>query len=64
MVERGRAAADSVNFHDHTDGELARIGGKTSRIGHLYDLASDAAVTILLFIASASASRHSTARRH
>jgi phosphatidylglycerophosphate synthase len=39
------------NFLDHTDGELARLSGKTSRIGHLYDLASDAAVTILLFIA-------------
>jgi phosphatidylglycerophosphate synthase len=39
------------NFADHTDGELARISGKTSRIGHLYDLVSDAAVTILLFIA-------------
>jgi archaetidylinositol phosphate synthase len=39
------------NFVDHTDGELARISGKTSRIGHFYDLASDAAVTILLFIA-------------
>ena len=39
------------NFLDHTDGELARISGKSSRIGHLYDLASDAAVTILLFIA-------------
>ena len=39
------------NFLDHTDGELARISGKTSRIGHLYDLASDAVVTILLFIA-------------
>src|SRR6202050_907128 len=37
------------NFADHTDGELARISGKTSRIGHLYDLASDALVTILLF---------------
>jgi phosphatidylglycerophosphate synthase len=37
------------NFLDHTDGELARISGKTSRIGHLYDLASDAIVTILLF---------------
>ena len=31
------------NFLDHTDGELARISGKTSRVGHLYDLASDAA---------------------
>ncbi len=39
------------NFLDHTDGELARMTGKTSRIGHLYDLASDAAVTILLFVA-------------
>ncbi|HEX5458609.1 MAG TPA: CDP-alcohol phosphatidyltransferase family protein [Steroidobacteraceae bacterium] len=39
------------NFLDHADGELARISGKTSRIGHVYDLASDAAVTILLFAA-------------
>jgi archaetidylinositol phosphate synthase len=39
------------NFLDHTDGELARISGKSSRIGHLYDLASDAVVTILLFLA-------------
>ncbi len=39
------------NFLDHTDGELARVSGKSSRIGHLYDLASDAAVTILLFLA-------------
>jgi phosphatidylglycerophosphate synthase len=39
------------NFLDHTDGELARISGKSSRVGHVYDLASDAAVTILLFIA-------------
>jgi archaetidylinositol phosphate synthase len=39
------------NFLDHTDGELARMSGKSSRIGHLYDLASDAVVTILLFIA-------------
>jgi phosphatidylglycerophosphate synthase len=39
------------NFLDHTDGELARLSGKTSRVGHVYDLASDAAVTILLFVA-------------
>lgn len=39
------------NFLDHTDGELARMSGKSSRIGHMYDLASDAAVTILLFVA-------------
>jgi archaetidylinositol phosphate synthase len=39
------------NFLDHTDGELARISGKSSRVGHVYDLVSDALVTILLFIA-------------
>jgi phosphatidylglycerophosphate synthase len=38
------------NFLDHTDGELARMSGKTGRLGHLYDLWSDAVVTILLFI--------------
>jgi len=37
------------NFVDHTDGELARISGKTSRVGHYYDLACDAVVTVLLF---------------
>ena len=37
------------NFVDHTDGELARISGKTSRFGHFYDLACDAVVTVLLF---------------
>jgi archaetidylinositol phosphate synthase len=39
------------NFLDHTDGELARMSGKTSRLGHVYDLASDALVTILVFVA-------------
>jgi len=39
------------NFLDHTDGELARVSGKSSRSGHLYDIASDATVTILIFIA-------------
>ncbi|MBI2970609.1 MAG: CDP-alcohol phosphatidyltransferase family protein [Gammaproteobacteria bacterium] len=37
------------NFLDHTDGELARIAGKSSRAGHYYDLVSDALVNILLF---------------
>jgi phosphatidylglycerophosphate synthase len=37
------------NFLDHTDGELARLSNKTSRVGHLYDLASDAVVTVVLF---------------
>jgi archaetidylinositol phosphate synthase len=39
------------NFLDHADGELARISGMSSRIGHFYDIASDAAVTILTFVA-------------
>jgi phosphatidylglycerophosphate synthase len=30
---------------------LARLCGSSSRIGHLYDLASDALVTIVLFVA-------------
>jgi len=38
------------NFIDHTDGELARISGKSSRMGHFYDLASDALITVLLFV--------------
>lgn len=38
------------NFIDHTDGELARISGKSSRFGHFYDLASDAFITIALFV--------------
>lgn len=37
------------NFVDHTDGELARISGKSSKIGHFYDLAADALVTVALF---------------
>ena len=39
------------NFLDHADGELARMSGKCSRIGHWYDLASDAVITILQFVA-------------
>jgi archaetidylinositol phosphate synthase len=39
------------NFLDHCDGELARMSGKSSRAGHVYDLASDALVTIVVFIA-------------
>lgn len=38
------------NFVDHTDGELARISGLSSKIGHFYDLACDFVVTVLLFV--------------
>ena len=37
------------NFLDHADGELARLSGKTSRLGHLYDLGSDALIHVLIF---------------
>jgi len=35
---------------DRADGELARLGGKTSRFGHYFDLYSDVIVTVALFI--------------
>ena len=38
------------NFADHMDGELARLSGRSSRAGHIYDLASDAVVHVLLFL--------------
>ncbi|MBD2565158.1 MULTISPECIES: CDP-alcohol phosphatidyltransferase family protein [Nostoc] len=38
------------NFLDHTDGELARLSGKSTKWGHQYDLASDAIIHILLFV--------------
>jgi phosphatidylglycerophosphate synthase len=38
------------NFLDHADGELARLTGRSSRGGHVYDLVSDAVVTISLFV--------------
>lgn len=45
----GAALVVLSNFLDHTDGEFARMSGKTSRFGHYYDLASDALVTVGLF---------------
>lgn len=35
---------------DRADGELARLGGKTSPRGHAYDTVSDGAVTVLTFV--------------
>lgn len=46
------------NFLDHTDGELARLSGKGSRLGHIYDLASDAFIHIALFAAVGIGLRH------
>jgi len=38
------------NFLDHTDGELARASGKSSRFGHVFDLVADALVTVGMFV--------------
>jgi archaetidylinositol phosphate synthase len=38
------------NFIDHMDGELARLADKKSRFGHIFDLASDALVTVSMFV--------------
>jgi phosphatidylglycerophosphate synthase len=38
-------------FLDRADGELARVSGKTSPLGHRYDLASDAACNVIAFAA-------------
>jgi len=45
-------------FLDRADGELARLAGTQTRWGHLYDYASDVAVTALFFIAIGFGLRH------
>jgi archaetidylinositol phosphate synthase len=37
-------------FLDYTDGELARVSGKSSRVGHLYDYATDVLCNALFFV--------------
>jgi phosphatidylglycerophosphate synthase len=37
-------------FLDRADGELARMTGRTSRLGHYLDLGSDIVITALLFV--------------
>lgn len=37
-------------FFDHADGELARLSGRTSRSGHIYDLITDGTSNILVFL--------------
>jgi len=49
-VNAGAICFAISNFLDHTDGEFARITGKISKFGHYFDLASDAAVNVLLFL--------------
>lgn len=36
-------------FADHADGELARLTGQGSRLGHVYDVVSDLAVMVLTY---------------
>ena len=38
------------NFIDHMDGELARLSGRASRFGHIFDIISDVIVHTLLFV--------------
>jgi archaetidylinositol phosphate synthase len=45
-------------FLDRADGELARIGGKTSAWGHTYDYICDNAVTALFFLAVGIGAHH------
>ena len=56
----GAACFVLSNFLDHTDGEYARLTGKSTRFGHYLDLASDAIVNILLFIGIGVGLRTST----
>lgn len=51
LVESGSAAAGRVEFSGSYEWRIGTQSGKSSRIGHVYDLASDAVVAILLFIA-------------
>jgi archaetidylinositol phosphate synthase len=46
------------NLVDHADGELARMTGRTSRTGHLYDLAADCLVHVLFLTALGAGQRH------
>lgn len=38
------------HFLDHTDGELARLTGHSTRFGHIYDLVTDGMVNALMFV--------------
>ncbi len=58
LTNAGALCLALSNFLDHTDGELARMTGNTSNMGHYYDLASDAAVNVLLFVGIGIGLRH------
>ena len=46
-------------FLDRADGELARVSGKTSPLGHKFDMGCDVAVTSLFFLGAGIGLRHS-----
>ncbi len=50
LIHWGAGLFALSHFVDHMDGELARLSGKTSRFGHLYDLTADITVNVLLFV--------------
>jgi phosphatidylglycerophosphate synthase len=45
-------------FMDRADGELARVGGKTSPWGHKYDMVCDTLITSLFFLGAGIGLRH------
>lgn len=45
-------------FLDRADGILARLSGKTSRFGHIYDLIADSASNALVFVGLGFGLRH------
>ena len=60
---RGWIVAGSVLFAvsfllDRMDGELARATGRTSRLGHVIDLAADCASNALIFLGMGVGARH------
>lgn len=50
LIHLGAGLYVLSNFVDHMDGELARISGKTSRMGHIYDISCDLVIHIMFFL--------------
>ena len=61
--ERGLVLAGCAAFLvsmllDRADGELARLTGRTSRLGHVFDVAADAVCDCLVLVAVGIGARH------
>jgi phosphatidylglycerophosphate synthase len=50
-------------FFDRADGELARLAGRSSPLGHAYDYATDVALNALFFVAVGVGLRHTALGR-